>query len=170
MKKLITPALLLAFAGFVNAQTPDNVDYPPPPDKTTVEEEKSEGPQVFTAVEQMPTFPGGDDGMLKFLSKNIHYPTLARDCGCQGTVYVTFVIIEDGSIINAQILRPVRGCDDFTNGNKKEDKDNGCKNASKALSEESLKVINNMPKWVPGMQNGKPVRVQYNLPVKFTLR
>lgn len=129
---------------------------PPPPDETEGKDE----PWLIIA-EEMPRFPGCEDRdlskaertscanalLLKHMYENIRYPELARHAGFEGTVYIKFVVERDGSISNAQIVRDIGG---------------GC-------GEEALKVVNNMPKWLPGKQRGRPVRVQFNLPVKFKL-
>ena len=104
--------------------------------------------EIFTVVEAMPTFPGGDSERMRFLQDNIKYPQMARESGIQGTVYVTFVVEPNGSVSDVRILRGIGG---------------GC-------DEEAIRVIKLMPKWEPGMQRGKPVRVQFNMPIKFTLQ
>lgn len=104
--------------------------------------------QIFTIVEQMPSFPGGDAELLQYLSKNTKYPAIAKDAGIQGTVYVTFVINKDGEVSDVKVLRSIGG---------------GC-------DEEAIRVVENMPDWTPGKQRGKSVPVQYNLPIRFTLR
>jgi TonB family protein len=110
--------------------------------------EFEEDKDVFTIVEQMPGFPGGQEALFKFLGENIRYPKKALNAGIQGVVYVTFVVEQDGTISRARVLRGIGG---------------GC-------DEESLRVVNSMPTWMPGVQRGKPVRVQYNLPIRYTLR
>jgi protein TonB len=112
------------------------------------EEEVIEEPEVFTIVEEMPEFPGGAEKLYAYLGKNMKYPPMAKDAGIQGIVYVTFVVKEDGSISNVRVLRGIGG---------------GC-------NEEAVRVIKTMPKWKPGKQRGKSVRVQYNMPVRFILR
>lgn len=102
---------------------------------------------VFMVVENPPSFPGGDKARIDFLVKNLVYPKHAREAGIEGIVYVTFVIETDGIVSNIEILRGIGG---------------GC-------DEETVRVIKLMPKWIPGKQNGKEVRVQYNMPLKFTL-
>ncbi|NND78087.1 MAG: energy transducer TonB [Flavobacteriales bacterium] len=104
--------------------------------------------KIFTIVEEQPEFPGGFAELQKYLGKNINYPSLARDAGISGTVYVTFVVGKDGSVSNAKVLRGIGG---------------GC-------DKEALRVISKMPNWKPGKQRGKPVKVQYNVPVRFTLQ
>ena len=111
-------------------------------------EEVYEEPEIFTIVEEMPGFPGGDEKLFKYLGENIKYPAMAKDAGIKGVVYVTFVVKEDGSIDGVKVLRGIGG---------------GC-------DEEAMRVVKSMPKWKPGKQRGKNVRVQYNLPIRFTLR
>ncbi|MCD6661418.1 MAG: energy transducer TonB [Lentimicrobium sp.] len=118
--------------------------YVPP--AVTEEEEVAEA-EIFTVVEDQPTFPGGDEARIRFLTNNIKYPQMARESSIQGTVYVTFVVERDGSVTDVRVLRGIGG---------------GC-------DEEAIRVIKAMPKWVPGKQRGKPVRVQFNMPIKFTL-
>ncbi|MFM7216883.1 MAG: energy transducer TonB [Bacteroidota bacterium] len=104
--------------------------------------------KIFTVVEEMPTFPGGEEKLFEYLRKNIKFPPVARENGIQGRVFVTFVVDKDGKVKDARVLRGVGG---------------GC-------DEEALRVIRNMPDWKSGKQNGRPVSVQYNLPVNFTLK
>ena len=115
----------------------------------TVVEEEPEEQTIFEVVEQMPEFPnGGMAGLMQFLSKNIKYPTIAQENGTQGRVIVQFVVNRDGSIVDAKVVRSV---DPY-------------------LDKEALRVINTMPKWKPGMQRGKPVRVKFTVPVMFRLQ
>jgi periplasmic protein TonB len=102
---------------------------------------------IFTVVEEMPSFPGGDEARIKFLTENIKYPQMAKESGIQGTVYVTFVINEKGKVADVRVLRGIGG---------------GC-------DEEAIRVVNLMPPWNAGKQSGKAVRVQFNMPIKFTL-
>jgi protein TonB len=105
-------------------------------------------PPPFIVVEEMPSYPGGDEARIKFISENVVYPVIARESNTQGTVYVTFVVEADGSITDVKVLRGIgSGCD-----------------------EEALRVVKMMPKWNAGKQSGKSVRVQFNLPIKFTLQ
>jgi protein TonB len=114
---------------------------------TVVEEKEVEEVEIFTVVEEAPGFPGGDEARIKFLQNNIKYPQMARESNIQGTVYVTFVVERDGRVTDVRVLRGIGG---------------GC-------DEEAIRVIKAMPKWNPGKQRGKPVRVQFNMPIKFTL-
>ena len=114
-----------------------------------VEEEEPEEQTIFEVVEQMPEFPnGGMAGLMQYLSKNIKYPTIAQENGTQGRVTVQFMVNKDGSIVDAKVLR---GVDPY-------------------LDKEAVRVIMGMPKWKPGMQRGKPVRVKYTVPVMFRLQ
>ena len=114
-----------------------------------IEDDQDEEEQkIFTVVENDPEFPGGMDALYKYLAENIKYPQLARDNGITGKVYVTFVVERDGSIANPKILRDIGG---------------GC-------GAEAIRVVKAMPKWTPGKQRGKAVRVQFNLPVNFNLK
>ena len=112
------------------------------------EEEEEEEQQIFTVVENDPEFPGGMDALYKYLAQNIKYPQLARDNNITGRVYVTFVVERDGSITGCRVLRDIGG---------------GC-------GQEAIRVVKSMPKWTPGKQRGKAVRVQFNLPVNFNLQ
>ncbi|TXI79710.1 MAG: energy transducer TonB [Flavobacteriales bacterium] len=99
-------------------------------------------------VEQMPEYPGGQQAMFAFISKELKYPEEAIDNGIEGTVVISFVVERDGSIGEAKVLRGLGG---------------GC-------SEEALRVVKSMPLWKPGMQGGKLVRTSYNLPIRFKLQ
>jgi len=105
------------------------------------------GQPVYTVVEEMPSYPGGDDARIKFLVANIRYPQMAKESGIQGTVFVTFVVDDKGKICNVKCLRGIGG---------------GC-------DEEAVRVVKLMPKWTPGKQAGKNVNVQFNMPVRYTL-
>lgn len=113
-----------------------------------VEEEEPEEQTIFEVVENMPEFNGGQAALMQYLAKNIKYPTIAQENGTQGRVIVQFVVNRDGSIVDAKVVRSV---DPY-------------------LDKEALRVINSMPKWKPGMQRGKPVRVKYTVPVMFRLQ
>jgi len=126
----------------------------PPEEEIKIEEPKEqviqqEAPkEIFTVVEEQPGYPGGDEARIKFLQENIKYPEEAKELGVQGKVFVTFVVEVDGSITDVRVLRGIgAGCD-----------------------EEAVRVVKSMPRWVPGKQRGQPVRVQFNLPIKFTLQ
>ena len=109
--------------------------------------DEGEESAAFVVVDEEPQYPGGMDALYAFLKENIRYPQQARDNGITGKVYVTFVVEKDGSISNPRLLRDIGG---------------GC-------GAEAIRVVRMMPRWIPGKLRGETVRVQFNLPVKFTL-
>ncbi|MBQ4055794.1 MAG: TonB family protein [Bacteroidaceae bacterium] len=113
-----------------------------------VEEEEVDEEQIFQIVEEQAQYPGGMAECMKFLSKNIKYPTISQENGVQGRVIVQFVVNRDGSIVDAKVMR---GVDPY-------------------LDKEALRVVGLMPKWSPGKQRGKAVRSQFILPVMFRLQ
>ena len=112
-----------------------------------VVEEEPEEEAPFMVVEDMPEFPGGQAALLDYLRKNIKYPRLSQENGVQGRVLVQFVVNKDGSIVDPEVVKSV----------------------DPLLDKEALRVISTMPKWKPGSQRGKPVRVRYTVPVNFRL-
>ena len=119
--------------------------YTPPPPPKQEEEEATD--EIFVVVEDQPEFPGGMSALMKFLSDNIKYPVIAQENGIQGRVITNFVVERDGSITDVNV---VRGQDP-------------------SLDKEAVRVIKTMPRWKPGQQRGKPVRVRFTLPVQFRL-
>ncbi len=104
--------------------------------------------KVFKVVEKMPQFPGGTKKLWNYLATTIKYPAEARKAGIQGKVFVNFIVEKDGSISHVKVLKGIGyGCD-----------------------KEAVNAVKNMPRWIPGQQKGKPVRVSFNLPVKFSLQ
>lgn len=119
-------------------------DYVAPP---VVEEEVVPEETIFQIVEEMPSPAGGTQALYEYLAKNIRYPIAALESGVQGRVYLNFVVEKDGSITDVKVLRGIgAGCD-----------------------EEAVRVVKAMPKWSPGKQLGRPVRVLYSIPVIFNL-
>lgn len=104
--------------------------------------------EIFTNVEVLPEFPGGQAAFGKFLSKNLNYPPMARENNIQGRVIVNFVVERDGSLTDIKVVRGIGG---------------GC-------DEEAVRVLKKTPKWKPGIQNGRPVRVSYTIPIFFQLQ
>lgn len=124
---------------------------PPEASSPTVREKALEvAPKTdepFVIVEQQPAFPGGMDGLRNFLSKNLNYPRQAAAAGVSGRVYISFVVNADGSLTDVEVLKGIGfGCD-----------------------EEARRVIKAMPRWQPGRQSGRAVRVKFNLPISFSL-
>lgn len=176
MKKLIVLTITFAFYQFAVAQPPktktetkvtqinisettitgDEPSPPPPPmyDPNIIVPELPEPAAdttdpVYTLVEKMPEFPSGADAMAKYIAKNIKYPE--TDEVLEGRAYVQFTVRPDGSITDAVVLRGMFG------------------NAAKAYNDEALRLVKSMPKWIPGVQNGKNVSVRYIVPIKFTI-
>jgi len=116
-------------------------------DKAQDEPVSKDGKQIYSTVEVMPQFPGGDVGLMKWLQDEIQYPREAQDKGIQGRIVVRFVVTPDGSIENAEVV----------------------KSLDPLLDQEAVRVVKNMPKWIPGKQDGKPAYVYYSLPVVFKL-
>jgi protein TonB len=116
-----------------------------PPVNTDDEEEDTSVPIVF--AEEMPQFPGGEAELMRFVNKSIKYPVIAQENGIQGRVICSFVVNRDGSVADVEILRGV----------------------DPSLDKEALRVVNTLPKWSPGKQRGKPVRVKYTIPITFRL-
>ncbi len=118
---------------------------------TAAEKEYVNSPnrELFTSVEHPPMFPGGDEALNKYLSENIKYPHDATENNVQGTIFVQFVIRYDGTITDVKTV------------NKK---------IGSGLEEESIRVVEKMPKWKPGVQNDRRVDVQFMLPIRYTLQ
>ena len=119
--------------------------YTPP---AVVEEEEESSQQIFTVVETMPEFPGGQGALLQYLANQSNIRLLLRKTVSRVVYPASFVVNKDGSIVDAEVIRGV----------------------DPSLDKEALRVINSMPKWSPGKQRGKPVRVKYTVPVTFRLQ
>lgn len=117
-------------------------------DEIVVEEKKPEPEKVFTAVEQMPQFPGGEGELMKYISTHIKYPAMAMENGVQGRVVVQFVVTKDGSVGEVKVIRG-------------KDPD---------LDKEAIRVVKSLPKFIPGKMNGQAVNVWYTLPINFKLQ
>ena len=146
---LVLPAAIcLAMAFAVSCQqATESIPPPPPPPPPPPTEVSSPADEIFTVVEVMPQFPGGDEGRTKFLMNNLKYPAKAIEKGIQGKVFVSFIVEKDGSVGNVKLLRGI---------------DESC-------DAEAVRVVSAMPKWLPGKQSGQPVRVQFNMPISFKL-
>jgi periplasmic protein TonB len=110
-----------------------------------IEEESDE--EFFMVVENMPEFPGGDLGLMKYIQKNVKYPPIAKEYNITGKVYVSFIVDKSGSVTDVKIVRGV----------------------DKSLDAEALRVVKSLPKYKPGKQRGKAVRVMFTIPINFTL-
>lgn len=116
-------------------------------DQGPVEEDYADENKLFVIVEDNPEFPGGNSALLQYLSKSIRYPAFEAENGIQGRVVLSFVVERDGSITDIEELR----------------------SPSPGLTKEAMRVVQSMPKWKPGKQRGKNVRVKFQLPVTFRL-
>jgi len=112
-----------------------------------IEIEEEDDEEFFMVVENMPEFPGGDLGLMKYIQKNVKYPAIAKEYNITGKVYVSFIVDKSGSVTNAKIVRGV----------------------DKNLDAEALRVVKSLPKYKPGKQRGKAVRVMFTIPINFTL-
>ena len=104
--------------------------------------------EVFDIVEKMPVFPGGQTALVQYIASHLKYPTVAQENGIQGRVLVSFVVGEDGYVEDVQVIKGVEPM----------------------LDKEAVRVIQSLPRWTPGNQQGKPVRVKYTVPVTFALQ
>ena len=118
---------------------------------TTVSAQKTvvaqKNQQVFDVVEQMPEYPGGPGALIEYLSQNVKYPEDAKQQKIEGRVLATFVVETDGSVSNVEVVKP----------------------AFPSLDAEAVRLLSAMPKWIPGKQNGKVVRVKFTVPISFNL-
>ena len=103
--------------------------------------------EFFMVVENMPEFPGGDLGLMKYIQKNVKYPPIAKQYNITGKVYVSFIVEKSGYVSNVKVVRGV----------------------DKNLDAEAVRVVNSLPKYKPGKQRGKPARVMFTIPINFTL-
>ena len=114
-------------------------------DEIIIEEEDDD--EFFMVVENMPEFPGGDLGLMKYIQKNVKYPPIAKEYNITGKVYVSFIVDKSGAVTNVKVVRGV----------------------DKNLDAEAVRVVKSLPKYKPGQQRGKPVRVMFTIPINFTL-
>ncbi len=126
----------------------EKVDFSAPIEEVEVVEEEPEEPQVFFIVEDMPEFPGGELALRKYIAENVRYPEMAKENDIQGTVYVRFVVDEQGKVTNVEVMRGV----------------------DPLLDKEAIRVVQSLPKWKPGKQRGKAVKVSHSVPIKFALQ
>lgn len=116
-------------------------------DEDEIIEIEEDDEEFFMVVENMPEFPGGDLGLMKFIQKNVRYPAIAKEYNITGKVYVSFIVNKQGNVTNVKIVRGV----------------------DKNLDAEAVRVVSSLPKYKPGKQRGKAVRVMFTIPINFTL-
>ena len=112
-----------------------------------IEIEEEDDEEFFMVVENMPEFPGGDLGLMKYIQKNVKYPAIAKEYDITGKVYVSFIVDKSGKVTNVKVVRGV----------------------DKNLDAEAVRVVKSLPKYKPGKQRGKSVRVMFTIPINFTL-
>ena len=136
--------MVMVLAGLLSCSTATAQEtmIPYRPGCGPVDEEK-----VYSVVEQMPSFPGGTRALMDYLKKNVTYPKECEETCVQGRVIITFIVGKNGSITKAKVVKSVHP----------------------ALDKEALRVVKNMPYWIPGRQNGRKVRVKYAIPITFRL-
>jgi TonB family protein len=149
MKKSIVLPIVVTLIAFISFQQKNQAQTTSPAKKQAPAPVKNKNREIFTSVENPPVFKGGEKALAEFLSKNIHYPAAAVKKGVGGTVYIRFVVESDGSIRDIKnVGQPV----------------------GYGLEEESIRVVKQMPDWEPGKQNGQLVAVEFNLPIKYSLK
>ena len=116
-------------------------------DEDEIIEIEEDDEEFFMVVENMPEFPGGDLGLMKFIQKNVRYPAIAKEYNITGKDYVSFIVDKQGNVTNVKIVRGV----------------------DKNLDAEAVRVVSSLPKYKPGKQRGKAVRVMFTIPINFTL-
>ena len=112
-----------------------------------IEIEEEDDEEIFMVVENMPEFPGGDLGLMKYIQKHVKYPAIAKEYNITGKVYVSFIVDRQGKVTNVKIVRGV----------------------DKNLDAEAMRVVKSLPRYTPGKQRGKAVRVMFTIPINFTL-
>lgn len=116
-------------------------------EKVAIEIEEESDEEFFMVVENMPEFPGGDAGLMKYIQNNVKYPPIAKEYNITGKVYVSFIVDKSGSVTDVKIVRGV----------------------DKSLDAEAVRVVKSLPKYKPGKQRGNAVRVMFTIPINFTL-
>ena len=139
IKYLLIGALMIVFSNATMAQTNSG---------DSANKIEGDSVRIYDVVEQMPSFPGGNQALVEYLSKHIKYPVVAEEKRIQGRVIVTFVVERDGSVTDVRVAKSVHAF----------------------LDKEAVRVVSGMPRWIPGKQNGKAIRVRYTVPVTFGLK
>ena len=139
IKYLLIGALMIVFSNATMAQTNSG---------DSANKIEGDSVRIYDVVEQMPSFPGGNQALVEYLSKHIKYPVVAEEKRIQGRVIVTFVVERDGWITDVRVAKSVHAF----------------------LDKEAVRVVSGMPRWIPGKQNGKAIRVRYTVPVSFSLK
>ena len=152
MKKTIALPVLALLVAAVSCQQKNDTAAPAqkqPAASTFSAVSDHKDTTVYTFVDEPPAFPGGESALISYLSKTVHYPKKAVNDSVQGTIFVQFTVAGDGSINNVKTVGKVAGS---------------------GLEEESIRVVKTMPNWIPGKMHGEVVSVQFNLPIRYTLK
>jgi TonB family protein len=139
--------LALLTGSVIPAQTDTTPPEPPPP--SLLSRQLLDSARVYSFAEEMPSYPGGEQAYVKYLSERTNYPPAEKKAGHQGVVYVSFVVERDGSISDVHAVKEVAG--------------------APGLTQEAIRVISAMPNWIPGTMQGRPVRVTIVQPIRFQL-
>ena len=141
------PEVIVIVEDIVEIEVEAEIETTESDEMVAIEIEEESDEEFFMVVENMPEFPGGDLGLMKYIQKNVKYPPIAKEYNITGKVYVSFIVDKSGSVTDVKIARGV----------------------DKSLDAEALRVVKSLPKYKPGKQRGKAVRVMFTIPINFTL-
>lgn len=147
-RRILNGSFFILLLSFISCQTEPTERTPIDViENTTDNRVVKEGDVYLKGIDKMPSFADGEDQLFYYIQSNIHYPETEKAAGTEGTVYYTFVINESGNVMDVEVLKGV----------------------SDELDQEGKRVLETMPAWIPGEHEGVPVKVRFNLPVKFSL-
>ena len=141
------PEVIVIVEDIVEIEVEAEIETTESDEMVAIEIEEESDEEVFMVVENMPEFPGGDAGFFKYIQNNVKYPPIAKEYNITGKVYVSFIVDKSGSVTDVKIVRGV----------------------DKSLDAEAVRVVKSLPKYKPGKQRGKAVRVMFTIPINFTL-
>ena len=141
------PEVIVIVEDIVEIEVEAEIETTESDEMVAIEIEEESDEEFFMVVENMPEFPGGDAGLMKYIQKNVKYPPIAKEYNITGKVYVSFIVDKSGSVTDVKIARGV----------------------DKSLDAEAVRVVKSLPKYKPGKQRGKAVRVMFTIPINFTL-
>ena len=141
------PEVIVIVEDIVEIEVEAEIETTESDEMVAIEIEEESDEEFFMVVENMPEFPGGDAGLMKYIQNNVKYPPIAKEYNITGKVYVSFIVDKSGSVTDVKIARGV----------------------DKSLDAEALRVVKSLPKYKPGKQRGKAVRVMFTIPINFTL-
>ncbi|KRO55248.1 MAG: energy transducer TonB [Cryomorphaceae bacterium BACL11 MAG-121001-bin54] len=141
------PEVIVIVEDIVEIEVEAEIETTESDEMVAIEIEEESDEEFFMVVENMPEFPGGDAGLMKYIQKNVKYPPIAKEYNITGKVFVSFIVDKSGSVSDVKIARGV----------------------DKSLDAEALRVVKSLPKYKPGKQRGKAVRVMFTIPINFTL-